>query len=329
MKLFRRSHLILAALTLGACERANKPPSSRFGGADRRLRRLTRATVARHRSKLGSERRPGVAGCGRRADASLRADSRQRKCVGAGSRPFRIRRPSRCSAETERCRPPSCLTSPTPAPASWLCSARRRRRGRGMSASLAESWRPSRWIRSSRCRTTILRRSRSERLAWRRRFQTISAGRFTGLPFVVRSVWRFNIPGVGRSSPRRSCGRSIRRRRRFRSARFSSPNARRPTRTFSTAYSERSYGDEETVESREVLAAVLLGGSRNAALVSVARLWRRNRVRTHRARRRRAMARALDERAASLLSRVSARRRFAPAPPARALGRQHPRARRA
>ena len=30
---------------------------------------------------------------------------------------------------------------------------------------------------------------------------------------------------------------------------------------------ERSYGDEETVESREVLAAILLGGSRNAAIV--------------------------------------------------------------
>ena len=29
--------------------------------------------------------------------------------------------------------------------------------------------------------------------------------------------------------------------------------------TFTTAYSERSYGDEETIESREVLAAVLLG----------------------------------------------------------------------
>jgi hypothetical protein len=37
--------------------------------------------------------------------------------------------------------------------------------------------------------------------------------------------------------------------------------------TLATVYSERSYGDEETVESREILAAILLGGSRNAALV--------------------------------------------------------------
>ena len=37
--------------------------------------------------------------------------------------------------------------------------------------------------------------------------------------------------------------------------------------TFVTAYSERSYGEEETIESRDVLAAALIGASHTPALV--------------------------------------------------------------
>ena len=37
--------------------------------------------------------------------------------------------------------------------------------------------------------------------------------------------------------------------------------------TLTTAYWERSYGDEETIESRDVLAAVLIGAARTPALI--------------------------------------------------------------
>jgi len=83
----------------------------------------------------------------------------------------------------------------------------------------------------------------------------------------VRSVWRFSIP-QGRQVIAATLVRQINQEatplqeRTFLVAERSQADS-----TLSTVYSERSYGDEETVESREVLAAILLGGSRNAALV--------------------------------------------------------------
>jgi hypothetical protein len=96
-----------------------------------------------------------------------------------------------------------------------------------------------------------------------------SAGRFTGLPFVVRTLWRFTIPS-GVQVIVATLARQINQE--------ATPLqehtlliAERPTggsdTVFSKAYSERSYGAEETIESSEVLAAVLLGGNRNAAII--------------------------------------------------------------
>jgi hypothetical protein len=94
-----------------------------------------------------------------------------------------------------------------------------------------------------------------------------TAGRFSGLPFVVRAVWRFAIP-QNRQVVVATLVRQINQEatplqeRTFLVAENSAADS-----TLSTMYSERSYGDEETVESREVLAAILLGSARNAALV--------------------------------------------------------------
>jgi hypothetical protein len=94
-----------------------------------------------------------------------------------------------------------------------------------------------------------------------------SAGRFTGLPFVVRSIWRFNVPPsaqyvVGTLS------RSINQEATPLQERTLLVAERSPTdSSLSTVYSERSYGEEETVVTREVVAAFLLGGSHNPAIV--------------------------------------------------------------
>ncbi|MDB4877325.1 MAG: hypothetical protein JWM41_3771 [Gemmatimonadetes bacterium] len=94
-----------------------------------------------------------------------------------------------------------------------------------------------------------------------------SAGRFTGLPFVVRSIWRFNIlngPQVVVANLARQINQEA------------TPLAERTLlvaerngtdTTLTTAYSERSYGNEENIETRDVLAAALLGGARIPALI--------------------------------------------------------------
>jgi hypothetical protein len=94
-----------------------------------------------------------------------------------------------------------------------------------------------------------------------------SAGRFNGLPFVVRAIWRFTI-STGSQVVATTLVRQINQEatplqeRTFLIAERSATDS-----TLAMMYSERSYGDEETVESREVLAAILLGSTRNAAIV--------------------------------------------------------------
>ena len=94
-----------------------------------------------------------------------------------------------------------------------------------------------------------------------------SAGRFTGLSFVVRALWRFTIP-QGPYVVAATLVRQINQEATPLQERTLLIAERSATdSTLSTVYSERSYGDEETVESREVLAAILLGGTRNAAII--------------------------------------------------------------
>jgi len=93
-----------------------------------------------------------------------------------------------------------------------------------------------------------------------------SAGRFNGLPFVVRALWRFKVPQgpevvIGTLARQINQEATPLQERTFLVAERSATDS-----TLTTAYSERSYGDEETVENREVLGAVVLGG-RNAALI--------------------------------------------------------------
>jgi hypothetical protein len=94
-----------------------------------------------------------------------------------------------------------------------------------------------------------------------------SAGRFTGLPFVVRGIWRFTIP-QGPQVVAATLMRQINQEATPLQERTLLVAERSPTdSTLTTVYSDRSYGDEETIETRDILAAVLLGSARNPALI--------------------------------------------------------------
>ena len=94
-----------------------------------------------------------------------------------------------------------------------------------------------------------------------------SAERFSGLPFIVRSVWRFKIPS-GQTVVIATLSRQINQEatplqeRSFLVAEQSATDS-----TYSTVYSERTSGPEETIESQEVLGAVLVGTTRTPALI--------------------------------------------------------------
>jgi hypothetical protein len=93
------------------------------------------------------------------------------------------------------------------------------------------------------------------------------AGRFAGLPFVVRALWRFNVAG-GPQVVVANLSRQINQEATPLEERTFLIAERKGTdSTLTTAYSERSYGAEETIQNRDVLAAALVGASRNPALI--------------------------------------------------------------
>ena len=80
-----------------------------------------------------------------------------------------------------------------------------------------------------------------------------SAGRFTGLAFVVKGLWRFNVPD-GPQVVIATLVRQINQEATPLQERTLLVAERPPNdTTLTTAYSERSYGDEETIETREIL----------------------------------------------------------------------------
>jgi hypothetical protein len=94
-----------------------------------------------------------------------------------------------------------------------------------------------------------------------------SAGRFSGLPFVVRSIWRFTLP-AGPQVVAGSLVRQINQEATPLQERTFVVGERSATdSSFAIAYSERSIGDEETVESTDLLGVVLLGDARRGAMI--------------------------------------------------------------
>jgi len=96
-----------------------------------------------------------------------------------------------------------------------------------------------------------------------------SAGRFTGLPFTVRGLWRLTIPGSTQAFIA-TLVRQINQEATPLQERTFLIAERDPAvsdSAFASAYSDRSYGNEESIETREVLAAVQLGGARRPGLI--------------------------------------------------------------
>ncbi len=95
-----------------------------------------------------------------------------------------------------------------------------------------------------------------------------SAGRFNGLPFVVRTLWRFNAASDVRAVVATLVRQINQEATPLQEHTLIIAEQRlKGDTTFSKAYSERSYGPEETIESSDVLGAALLGVNRNAALI--------------------------------------------------------------
>ncbi len=95
------------------------------------------------------------------------------------------------------------------------------------------------------------------------------AGRFAGLPFVVSALWRFDTPD-GSQVLIANTTRQINQEATPLQERTLLIAERKPggsDSSFATTYSERSYGDEETIESHDLVAVVLLGENRTPTLV--------------------------------------------------------------
>jgi hypothetical protein len=95
------------------------------------------------------------------------------------------------------------------------------------------------------------------------------AGRFSGLPFITRTLWRFTIPSghevlVGilvrqinqEATPLQE-----------RTLLIAERDRATNDSTFALAYHERAYGAEETIETSEVLGGALIGPGRRPTLV--------------------------------------------------------------
>lgn len=94
-----------------------------------------------------------------------------------------------------------------------------------------------------------------------------SAGRFTGLPFVVRALWRVNVPAgpqlvVGALDRQLNQEATPLQERTFLVAERSVGDS-----SYATVYTERTYGLEETIQNQDVLAAVLLGSGKSPAII--------------------------------------------------------------
>jgi len=96
-----------------------------------------------------------------------------------------------------------------------------------------------------------------------------SAGRFNGLPFVVRMMWRFTVPGANEvviATLARQINQEATPLREHTMLIAERKNTAGDT-TLARAYSERSYGDEETIESLDILAAAVIGDTRTPAVI--------------------------------------------------------------
>jgi hypothetical protein len=96
-----------------------------------------------------------------------------------------------------------------------------------------------------------------------------SAGRFTGLPFTVRGLWRFTLPRGGHAFVA-TLVRQINQEAtplQERTFLVAEPDPTFADSAFASAYNDRSYGNEESIETRDVLAVIQLGSERRPTVI--------------------------------------------------------------
>lgn len=94
-----------------------------------------------------------------------------------------------------------------------------------------------------------------------------TAGRFSGLPFVVRGLWRFNLAD-GTQILLANVTRQLNQEAMpLQEHTFIIAERAANDTSFKTAYSERSYGEEETIANHDVLAATQLGTNKEPAVI--------------------------------------------------------------
>jgi hypothetical protein len=96
-----------------------------------------------------------------------------------------------------------------------------------------------------------------------------SAGRFTGLPFSVRGLWRLNLPGAAHAFAATLVRQINQEATPLQEHTFliAERDASSTDSTYAKVFSERSYGNEESIETRDVLAAIQLGTNRHPVVI--------------------------------------------------------------
>jgi len=267
MKLFRRSRLPLVALVIGGCERPKTPPPSTDSAI--RAQGTTAESLAKAAAAPSFDQGAGpvlliAADVPTRAFVFVPDSSNPVAALSAIPKPASVtlfgRNGTVQSAELpEVINSGACLEATlnaAPPPRAWSVGF-----VGGVVAPVAMDSTESLTRVDSVTYTTGAIRLASA-------LPNDSAGRFSGLPFVVRSVWRFAAP-EGAQFIAATLMRQINQEatplqeRTLLIAQRSSSDS-----TLSTVYSERSYGAEETIETRDVIAAVMFGGRTLSIILS-------------------------------------------------------------
>jgi hypothetical protein len=94
-----------------------------------------------------------------------------------------------------------------------------------------------------------------------------TAGRFTGLPFVAHGMWRFALPNGGTVLAANLVRQINQEATPLQERTFVLAERGASDTAYTMVYHERSYGDEETIESRDLVGAIALGANKNAAVI--------------------------------------------------------------
>lgn len=266
MTSFRRISALIVALTLSACERAKTPPSAESAAAKpvTPIDTTAQVTVQSWNSSAGPVLLVAAPDDPTQARIVVPDTTNAASTLAALPHPADVTLFSR-SGTVQTASLPSVSPSPNgcavatldaaPPPKGWSVGFI----GGVISPVPTDSM------------ESISRADSASLVVWMNRLASAlpndTAGRFTGLPFVVRSLWRINVAGgapivIGALDRHLNQEATPLQEHTFLVAQGSASDS-----AYTTVYSERSYGPEETIQNQELLAAALLGSTKELALI--------------------------------------------------------------